>query len=355
MTDHLDHIRHNLSDIESELKSLQSERSKEHALFEILGPFASDFVKRLADFRVEKQALWQLVKKHLARMVSKQKPSIFFESGSTVGWATLHLRDDPLREQFHIITNNLLVRMSLHKKSSEPELLPYPWDSKYWGTFPFPETIEEVRAQPGDMQSRYNEVCGRLGGLDCLFLTASRLSLMEGPFGGSIQNAMFKHAAYTSAPDIKVLLDGSKLLFGQDALDEERRRPNCIQIFAPSDTWAQPADRSPLAEPLRRMPRILGTTWNDLVSRNQIELWIAVPHIEQVDVGAFLANEAPTARQERRFAFLRSINVSPGNYNVQVAYKAALADALRGTQLRIIDHEQVSVGRAAIMVYRVGP
>ena len=281
-------VRARLRDAMRLLDQAVQQHVERHVLFQLLGPFAESFTQsRVMEFAPEKRALGPLLLEAFdsARRADarhRRRSCADLHRGAAQHWDGLLNRSSGrgvsrFRSHFHIVTNSILLRMALDRSSFEPTLLPYPWNGMYWATSPFPDAIGEVAAKAFEVQAAHVELHRVLHECHALFLTCSRLSLSEGPFSGSIPHALFKHVDFAVAGRKRtILLDGSKVLFGTDAVARERAR--CYQVFAPTDGWAGYAE-SPYRVAFRAAAA--DTRWSSLLAEPDIELWISRPLFSQ--------------------------------------------------------------------------
>lgn len=355
-------IRTDLAGLGETLTSLELLRRQRRAasyLLHVLGPFTDFFVRhRLSEFTLEKAALWEPVLRELGAASVEHPIRAFIESGSTLGCATVPLAKAAFREYIQIVTNNILVRMSLHKSPDEPKLLPYRWDAKYWGTFPFTNDLAEVDQEPRKVLDAYKELGDELAKCDVLFLTASRFHLREGPFTGSVQNVLFKHAAFNMNNKRRlILLDGAKLLLTDDGLRRERDKEKCVQVFAPTDGWSAFDKKSPIVRACRASRRLSEVAWPEIRSQGgTLELWVSKPVFQDRWLDAFGARQrnpqasiADSSEALRTFELLDDIRYTPevGDAgDAETLFREALDNAIATEKLHMQEQEVgVEAGR----------
>lgn len=324
----------------------------EQALFKLLGPFATSYTQtRVMESIREKKALGEVLVKHLQETVGTTNADdapripIFVEGGSTLAWAVQPLVEEThsvLRSRLRVVTNNLVVRMALDRSPTEPKLLPYPSNAKYWATSPFPEDINEIWASQDKVKVAYARLHKRLNACRELFITCSRLSLTEGPFCGSVSHTLFKHVAFcVPNPKINVLLDGSKILFGKPAVDKERK--TCRQLFRPTDAWDQHGARSPYLAAFGKNAN--EQDWKSVLGQGSFELWVSRPD--------FGGGERSSHETQRLIEILQDMEWSESD-NPGDLYGARIREAAQEAGLKIED-EEVSVDGRPIVVYRMRP
>jgi hypothetical protein len=208
----------------------------------LLDDFFPDLQKtirsRMHDNPVAKLALGSIC----AAVLDSSKPhSAFFECGSTVALAVLAMRKTwPSMTVFDhevaLYTNSALVQMALYGlREALPRLL-YgdKWlnTGKYLGYFPIrPATIKQIETSNrarDEVQKAWEQMCQDGARFDVSFLTASRFHFVAGPFVGSPDNSFLKYAFYSSARNLVVLIDGSKILLNAGLL---REWLNCYNPF----------------------------------------------------------------------------------------------------------------------------
>lgn len=168
--------------------------------------------------------------------------SAFFECGSTIALAVLAMRNSlrlsgSIQSQIALSTNSALVQTALYGLGeSIPRLLygdRFLNAQKYLGFFPIhPRTIQSAidgsNAAKSQLQDTWQLMCRDGASFDVSLLTASKFHFICGPFVGSIDNSFLKYAFYSSARDLRILIDGSKCLKHRN-LPTEWKKKDCFE------------------------------------------------------------------------------------------------------------------------------